>query len=136
MFHDVRQHQLRPDCLKKLKENEKHGTGLLVTDQFSDNQDIFQISPKQIDDVHGNFDYIIINLNKSLINKHEADMVKIILNAILKIKNGGYIFVPKNTYQLLPSGRKGIEALIKVLNYNIELPPYYIRDIVIASKGT
>ena len=63
-------------------------------------------------------------------------MVKIILNAILKIKNGGYIFVPKNTYQLLPSGRKGIEALIKVLNYNIELPPYYIRDIVIASKGT
>ena len=119
-----------------IKENEKHGTGLLVTDQFSDNQDIFQISPKQIDDVHGNFDYIIINLNKSLINKHEADMVKIILNAILKIKNGGYIFVPKNTYQLLPSGRKGIEALIKVLNYNIELPPYYIRDIVIASKGT
>jgi hypothetical protein len=119
-----------------IKESEKHGTGLLVTDQFSDNQDIFQISPKQIDDVHGNFDYIIINLNKSLVNKHEADMVKIILNAILKIKNGGYIFVPKNTYQLLPSGRKGIEALIKVLNYNIELPPYYIQDIVIASKGT
>lgn len=119
-----------------IKESEKHGTGLLVTDQFSDDQDIFQISPKQIDDVHGNFDYIIINLNKSLINKHEADMVKIILNAILKIKNGGYIFVPKNTYQLLPSGRKGIEALIKVLNYNIELPPYYIQDIVIASKGT
>ena len=119
-----------------IKESEKHGTGLLVTDQFSDDEDIFQISPKQIDDVHGNFDYIIINLNKSLINKHEADMVKIILNAILKIKNGGYIFVPKNTYQLLPSGRKGIEALIKVLNYNIELPPYYIRDIVIASKGT
>ncbi len=119
-----------------IKESEKHGTGLLVTDQFSDDQDIFQISPKQIDDVHGNFDYIIINLNKSLVNKHEADMVKIILNAILKIKNGGYIFVPKNTYQLLPSGRKGIEALIKVLNYNIELPPYYIRDIVIASKGT
>ncbi len=119
-----------------IKESEKHGTGLLVTDQFSDDEDIFQISPKQIDDVHGNFDYIIINLNKSLVNKHEADMVKIILNAILKIKNGGYIFVPKNTYQLLPSGRKGIEALIKVLNYNIELPPYYIRDIVIASKGT
>ena len=80
--------------------------------------------------------YIIINLNKSLIDKNEAEKVKIILDAFLKVKSGGFVFVPKNTYQLMLSGRQGIEALIKVLDYNIELPPYFIQDMIIASKGT
>ncbi len=113
---------------------EKHGTGLFVTDQFAEDVDIFQIDSKQINDVEGYFDFIIINLNKSLIDKNEADKVKIILDAFLKVKKGGYIFVPKNTYQLMSSGRKGIEALIKVLDYNIELPPHYIQDVIISSK--
>ena len=69
-------------------------------------------------------------------DKNEAEKVKIILDVFLKVKSGGVIFVPKNTYQLMSSGRKGIEALIKVLDYNIELPPYYISDMIIASKGT
>ena len=81
-----------------------------------------------------NFDYVIVNLNKSLIDKNEADKVQIILNALVKVKSGGFIFVPKNTYQLMSSGRKGIEALIKVLNYKIELPPHYINGVIIASK--
>ena len=86
--------------------------------------------------MNGNFDFIIINLNKSLIDKNEAEKVKIIMDAILKVKNGGLIFVPKNTYQLTSSGRKGIEALVKVLDYKIELPPHYINDVIIASRGT
>lgn len=110
--------------------------GLFVTDQFADDVDIYQINSEKIKDLKSNFDYIIINLNKSLIDKNEAEKVKIILDVFLKVKSGGVIFVPKNTYQLMSSGRKGIEALIKVLDYNIELPPYYISDMIIASKGT
>ena len=28
----------------------------------------------------------------------------------------------------------GVEALIKLLDYKLELPPYYINDFIIASK--
>ena len=124
------------EIIPLIKKIEKHGTGLFVTDQFADDVDIYQINHGKIKDLKSNFDYIIINLNKSIIDKNEAEKVKIILNAFLKVKSGGYLFVPKNTYQLMSSGRKGIEALIKVLDYNIELPPYYINDMIIASKGT
>ena len=113
---------------------ERHGTGLFVTDQFGEDIDIYQIGYDQIDDVKGNFDFIIVNLNKTLIDKNEAEKVKIIMDSILKVKNGGLILVPKNTYQLMSSGRKGIEALVKVLDYKIELPPYYINDVIIASR--
>ena len=85
--------------------------------------------------MNGNFDYIVVNLNKSLIDKSEVEKVKIILNVFLNAKNGSYILVPKNTYELMLSGRRAIEALITVLDYKIELPPYFIQDMVIASKG-
>ena len=124
------------EIIPMIKKIERHGTGLFVTDQFCEGVDIYQISQEKIKDLKGNFDYIIINLNKSLMEKSEAEKVKIILDAFLKVKSGGFIFIPKNTYELMSSGRKGIEALIKVLDYNIELPPYYIYDVIIASKGT
>ena len=122
------------EIIPMIKDIEKHGTGLFVTDQFSEDIDIFQIGYEEINDVEGDFDFVIINLNKNLIDKNEADKVKIILDAILKVKTGGYVFIPKNTYQLMSSGRKGIEALIKVLDYRIELPPHYIQEVIIATK--
>ena len=82
----------------------------------------------------GNFEFIIINLNKSLREKKADEKVKIILDIFSKIRTGGFIFIPKNTYQLMASGRKGMEALIKVLDYKIELPPYNVKEIIIASK--
>ena len=117
-----------------IKKIEKHATGLFVTDQFGKNLDLFQIDYSKIDDVGGSFDFVIVNLNKSLIDKNEAEKVKIILDSLLKVKRGGFIFVPKNTYKFMSSGRKGIEALVKVLDYKIELPPYDIQDVIIASR--
>lgn len=115
-------------------EIRKYGTGLFVSDQFLENIDMVQISSDSINEIKGNFDFIIINLNKSLIDKNEADKVKTILNVLLKVRTGGTVFIPKNTYQLLVSGRKGMEALIKLLDYKIEIPPYYIHDVIIASR--
>ena len=122
------------EIMPMIKKIEKHATGLFVTDQFGKNLDLFQIDYSKIDDVGGSFDFVIVNLNKSLIDKNEAEKVKIILNSLLKVKRGGFIFVPKNTYKFMSSGRKGIEALVKVLDYKIELPPYDIQDVIIASR--
>ena len=118
-----------------IKTLEEHSTGLFVTDQFVKDVNIFQVGCEGVNDLNGNFDYIVVNLNKSLIDKSEVEKVKIILNVFLNAKNGSYILVPKNTYELMLSGRRAIEALITVLDYKIELPPYFIKDMVIASKG-
>ena len=137
---DVTYSQLKEDeeylseIVPMIKKIERHGTGLFVTDQFGDDIDIFQIEYSKLSEVKGNFDYVVVNLNKSLVNKNEADKVNIIFEAILKVKRGGLVFIPKNTYQLMLSGRKGIEALVKVLDYKIELPPHYIQEVIIASR--
>ena len=122
------------EIIPMIKNIESHGTGLFVTDQIAEDVDIYQVDYRKAAEVNSNFDYVIVNLNKSLIDKNEADKVKIILNCLLKVKSGGYVFIPENTYQLMLSGRKGIEALVKVLNYRIELPPYFIQDVIIASR--
>ena len=113
---------------------EKYGTGIFVTDQFVDDIDILQMGYDEIKDIKGKFEFIIINLNKSLVDKNADEKVKIILDIFSKARTGGIIFIPKNTYQLMASGRKGMEALIKVLDYKIELPPHYIKEVIIASK--
>ncbi len=126
------------DYLNEIKplvqETEKYGTGLFVTDQFVDDIDIKQVGVDALDDLQGNFEFIIINLNKSLCEMKSDEKVRIIIETFSKLRTGGYIFIPKNTYQVLTSGRRGMEALIKILDYNIELPPYNLKDMIIASK--
>ena len=127
------------DYLNEIKplvqETEKYGTGLFVTDQFVDGIDILQVGIEELDDLKGKFEFVILNLNKSLCERKSDEKVKIIIDIFSKLRTGGIIFIPKNTYQVLTSGRRGMEALIKILDYNIELPPYNLKDIIIASKG-
>ncbi len=109
-------------------------TCLFITDQIINDFPLLQIGHDQIDDLKGTFDFIILNLNKSLYDKNEAEKVNILLKIFSKLKTRGNIYISKNTYELLASGRRGVEALIKLLDYNIDLPPYFIRQFIIASN--
>lgn len=109
-------------------------TCLFITDQFINDFPLLQIGYNQIDTLKGTFDFIILNLNKSLYDKNEAEKVNILLKIFSKLKTRGNIYISKNTYELLASGRRGVEALIKLLDYNIDLPPYFIRQYIIASN--
>lgn len=122
------------DILPLVKETNKYKTCLFVTDQFIEGIDILQIGHDKINEQKGKFDFIIVNLNKSLIDKNEAEKVKIILDIISRLKRGGFIFIPENTYQFMANGRRSMEALIEAFDYNIELPPYAIKNVIIASN--
>lgn len=113
----------------------KYGNGLLITDQDVRDVDVLQITLENTHRLHGHFDYIIVNLNRSLINIDNEQAVKLIIDLFKYIKTGGIVFIPKSTYNYLPGGRKGIEAIIKNSNFNIEVPPFGIKDAVIASKN-
>ena len=126
------------DYLNEIKplveKTEKYGTGLFVTDQFVEDIDILQIGSEEIGDINGRFEFIIINLNKSIADMKGDEKVRTLLDIFSKARTGGIIFIPKNTYQVLLSGRKGMEALLRVLDYKIELPPYNIKEVIVASK--
>ena len=119
---------------KLLDKTDKYGTGLLVTDQFMEDIDILQLPADEISYIESEFDFVILNLNKTLIENKLDSVVKILLESFEKVKTSGIIIIPKSTYQLFPSERKGMEALIKLLNFKIELPPYGIKHDIVASK--
>ena len=117
-----------------IKSTEKYGHGLLITDQDVPDTSILQINLENIHRLHGHFDYILVNLNQSITNMDDEESVKLIFKICSYIKVGGLLFVPKSTYDYLPGARKGVEAMVKNSNFNIEAPPFGIKNAVIASK--
>lgn len=112
----------------------KYGIGLFVTDQFMEDVNILQVTYDKVNEFEGDFDFILINLNKSIVNNRAEEIVNSLLDCFSRVKAGGYVIIPKNTYQLFNSGRKEMEALIKTLDFRIELLPSGIYDVIIASK--
>lgn len=119
---------------KSLTVGLNYGTGILITDQFLDDVKMLQVGLDDIKNVNGEFDFVIVNLNKSFIENNSEITVDIVFDILSFIKVRGYVFIPKTTYDFIPGGRKGIEALIKSLNLRIIVPPYRMKNVVIASK--
>ena len=137
----------RSDKKKVLDENESYevvksilskitpfGTTLLVTDRIFDDVGMLQVGPDEIGDVNGIFDCVVVNLDKSILNQKDDYVASLLLNIIKKVKTGGLIFIPEATYQYIPDGRLGIEALVIVLGLTLELPLNDMQRVVTASK--
>ena len=123
------------DEIKSLIEKVKgFGSCLFVSDQKVDDLYIRKANPDEIGDVQGEFNCVVINLNKTLLDMKDDEITFLFLRIIDKVKIGGLIFIPESTYQYIPHGRVGAEALIQVLGLNIELPLHRLGKMVIASK--
>ena len=133
-INELDEDKLTSDLKKVVDDVSDYGTGLLITDQFLDTRDILQIGVEDIANVNEEFDYVIVNLNKSFIEKRDSLTVEVLLNILKRIKAGGIVFIPETTYKYVPGQRKGIEALMLDLDLRIEVPPCGINAGVIASK--
>lgn len=126
------------EIISRIKEivdiSQDYGTGLLISDQFIEDADMIQLGLKDSYDVSGGFDFVIVNLNKSLLNKRDDDVVDIILNILSKVRIGGIVCVPETTYNYVPGKRRGVEALMRSLKLRIEAPPYGICAGIVASR--
>ena len=122
------------DIIALINNIKSNGTCLLITDHIYDNLDILQVTPQELNHVHGEFDSVVINLNKSIIDRRDDEIAKFVLDTFDRIKVGGLVFIPKSTYDAMPSGRLGAEALVKVLDFRINLPLHHFPKILIASK--
>ena len=117
-----------------INEIKPYGTSLLVTENVFDDLMVSQVSADEIDGIKGNFDCVVINLNESIACMKDEEIVKLFLAIFNKVKFGGLIFIPKTTYDFMPNARLGAEALLKVLDFRIELPIHKMNRMVIASK--
>ncbi len=122
------------DVKNLLEEIKGYGSRLFVTDQRVEDSNLLQISPDEIDDIKGDFNCVVINLNKSLVDLNDEEIAYLFLRIINRVKVGGLIIIPESTYQYMPHGRLSTEALIKVLGLKIELPLHKLGKMVIASK--
>lgn len=110
------------------------GTVLLVTDKEFLDLNISQVKYYELGEVKGNFDCIVVSLGESLFDKKDDYVADLFLNIFKRLKVGGLVFIPEETYQYLPNGRTGAEALVKTLDFKIELPLHNLQRMVIASK--
>ena len=117
-----------------INEIKPYGTSLLVTENVFDDLMVSQVSADEIDGIKGNFDCVVINLNESIASMKDEEIAKLFLAIFDKVKFGGLIFIPKTTYDFMPNARLGAEALLKVLDFKIELPIHKMNRMVIASK--
>lgn len=138
ILEEERKNKEEPADLDKIRriveKADKYGTGLFVTDQIIDDVDIVQINPNNLPDIRSEFDYLILNLNKSMVENKSNYLIRVLISSFEKVKPGGVAIIPKSTYQQFNSGRRGVEALIKLLDFKIELPPYKLKETIVASK--
>lgn len=121
--------------IKVLSDNIKaFGTILLVTENIYEDLNMRQVTVEGIDNVKGEFYCVIVNLNESIHNESTEKISKIFLAIFSKVKVDGLIFIPNTTYGCVPKGRLGVEALLKLLDFNLEMPMHKLTGMIIASK--
>jgi hypothetical protein len=136
-IHDnvaIDKNEIYNDITSLINNIKPYGTSLLVTENVFDDLNVSQVSIESLDEIKGNFDCVVINLNESLSDMKDEEIAKIFLSIFDKVKFGGLIFIPKTTYDFMPNARLGAEALLKVLDFKIELPIHKMNRMVIASK--
>ena len=65
---------------------------------------------------------------------NDVEIVELLLKIFDKAKFGGLIFIPKTTYEFIPSSRLGAEALLRLLDYDLQLPIHKLNRMIIALK--
>ncbi|MEE3490702.1 MAG: hypothetical protein VZR10_07535, partial [Methanobrevibacter sp.] len=59
-----------------------YGTILLVTDTFFDDLSIVQTDAESLDKINGEFDCVLINLNKSIANESDEKITALLLKTL------------------------------------------------------
>ena len=134
MKMDIDENKINHNIKRLLKNVKIFGTVLLITEKKSDELNVHQVTYDEIDQITGEFDCIIVNLNESLYNESAENVTRVLLTICDKVKVGGLIFIPNTTYESVPDGRLGMEALMKVLDFNLEIPMHKLTRMIIASK--
>jgi len=65
---------------------------------------------------------VIIGLQKSLLSLSEYECLSLIFSIIDRVRPGGRVIVPANTYEYLSYKKEGAELLLQIKGLHIEQP--------------
>ena len=67
--------------------------------------------------------FIFISIDeKSLVELNESECLRLIFDTMDKVRNGGKVIIPSNTYNYLSYGREGAEELMLIKGLTLEAP--------------
>ena len=124
----------RPDFEKIIEECGCRGAILAVSDEEWHKDGVQTVTPGTIDDSHKGFDYVIIGLQKSLLSLSESECLSLIFSIIDRVRPGGRVIVPANTYEYLSYKKEGAELLLQIKGLHIEQPLMRRKGYVIGSS--
>ena len=132
MFID--ENKVRENIELLLDEIPKYGTAVFITDEVYDNVTMLQALVDEMDNVEGEFDCVVVNLNKTLMEIEDYNKAVLLLKCFDFVKKGGVIIVPPTTYNIVPHGKIGVEALLEIKDFKLKMPVYSLDGFVFASK--
>lgn len=113
----------------------KRATTLVLNDDPKIKADFVTITDlahieKQVD----MFEYGIINLTKEHNEIRRDVLIEKLLIFMDKIRSGGTIYISEDTSNIFPYGSKGLELLLKVAGYTLDVAPMYFH-FMLANKN-
>ena len=119
---------------KIIRSVKDYGRTLVVTDTNVTADGVTIIGLDELKNAYDSFEQGILDLSKE---ESFADLESIfqqIYQFSDKIRQGGRIIIPESTYQHIPYGCDGMEILLIVAGFRIEVPLAEAGNIIVASK--
>lgn len=124
----------RPDFEKIIEDCGCRGAILAAGDSQWHKDGIQTVTPQTLSDAHMGFDYVIIGYQDVMPELSESDCLELIFETIDKVKPGGKVIIPHNTYEYLSYKKEGAELLLTIKGLPIEEPAMGLKGYVIGSR--
>ncbi|MBR2282425.1 MAG: hypothetical protein IJ863_07390, partial [Spirochaetales bacterium] len=80
------------------------------------------VTADMLDDAHKGFDYCIVGYRRSLVDRSESDLLRLLFATMDKVREGGRVIIPGSVSKYLSYGKKGAEMLLTIKGLTIEAP--------------
>ena len=146
LYFDVLFEDKKESAIKKYKSNnvdvqnivnycQKRATTLVLNDDDKIKADFVVVT--SLDNVEKQVDMFecgIINLTKEHKNIRRDVLIEKLLVFMEKIRTGGTVYISEATFNIFPYGSKGLELLLKVAGYQLDIAPMYFHFMIANKK--
>ena len=125
---------MKTDIREVLESGDCHGSTIVFSDTAKDLEGVTVVNEDELKDAYDSFEQGILDLSLPDSFSDLENVIREIFIFAGKVRTGGRILVPESTYIHLPYGMEGMEILLKVAGFRIEMPMGEMKSLLIASK--
>ena len=126
--------KIKPDLGKVVATGNCCGATVIFSDTVKSFPGTTVVNAKSLNDAYDGFENGILDLSASESFNDLESAIQEIFKFTSKIRQGGKILVPESTYAHLPYGMEGMEIILRVAGFRIEMPMGEMKSLLIASK--